>query len=246
MEMRSEQVSRLRELGLSTCGARAYLALLELGEAKARGVSALARIPGTRVYKVLDQLRDSGLVEVTNGKPRSYAPIPLDDFIDRRVAEREEGLKTLRDRKAELGSLFPIRGTGTAPGRSTVLTISGRRNVLHRFGVECRRAERDVFVLSMPDAARAPLARHLEGAASRGVRVHVVREDMAALAGQQDVTIATFDARLALLVRLSMKEGDEDSPTAIGTTEPAFVGALRAILASRAPRRGRDSPVVVL
>ena len=244
MEMVPEQLTRLRELGLSSGGARAYVALLELGVSEARAVGTLARIPTTRVYKVLDQLRDKGLVEVTHGKPRSYAPIPVSDFLDRRIAEREDAIATLRACKTDLGSLFPIRGTGTVPRRSAILSTSGRRNVLHRFGEECRRVERDMFVLSTLDATRGSLVSHLDEVASRGVHVHVVRGDAADPFGPRDVTIATFDARLALFVRLpSARDAEAVSPIAIGTTEPAFVEALRTLLASRPARLNAISPV---
>jgi sugar-specific transcriptional regulator TrmB len=232
MESTPLQMSRLKELGLTTYGARAYLALLHLGVAEARGVSALAKIPTTKVYKSLDQLRERGLAHVTHGKPRKYAPIPLSQFIERRLEEQEEKVDTLREQKDELVSLFPITGDAQVPDGANVLSITGRRNVLRRFADECRTAQEEILVGGATSAS-GPLARHLGRAADRGVAVRTLDVPMAADDG---VTIATFDARVALFVRLSATAAaDPSSESAIGTSEAAFVRPLRALLALHAP-----------
>ncbi len=74
--------NRLLELlelvGLRGYEARAYLALIEIGEASASVIASKAGIPQPRVYEVLDSLLKKGLVEVKIGRPRTYRALSPD------------------------------------------------------------------------------------------------------------------------------------------------------------------------
>ena len=251
MQFGSEQMGQLKSFGFSAYAARAYLALLRLGVAEARGVSELAGIPTAKVYGTLEQLQRRGLAQVTLGKPRKYAPVPMEEFIERQLQEQEEQLASLRARREELVRLFPVLGTTTeVAGRAHMTAIAGRRNVMQRFREACMATEEDVFVAAPAEllGPDGPVGRLLEQARARGVRVHVVPgvsgADREALATAHaplpadaepaaQVTIATFDERTALFLRLSSEAGHgaRAKETAICTGEVAFVRSLRALLA---------------
>jgi len=92
MVMNEEEIIRLLEsIGIRGYEARAYLALIELGEATATMVASKAKIPRPRIYDVLTSLSKKGLVEVKIGRPRIYhalsPEIALNQYIKRYVNE---------------------------------------------------------------------------------------------------------------------------------------------------------------
>jgi len=58
--------------GLSRYKSKALVAMIKCGEAKASEISDLSGIPSAKIYSVLDQLTDSGLVEKKPGRPIKY------------------------------------------------------------------------------------------------------------------------------------------------------------------------------
>jgi len=80
----------LESIGIRGYEARAYLALVEIGEASAPVIASKAGIPQPRVYEVLDSLLKKGLVEVKIGRPRTYRALPPDvalSFYTRRYVD---------------------------------------------------------------------------------------------------------------------------------------------------------------
>ncbi len=71
-----ELVSYLESIGIRGYEARAYLAIIELGEEAAPRIAAKAGIPLPRIYDVLDSLVKKGLLEVKIGRPRKYKALP--------------------------------------------------------------------------------------------------------------------------------------------------------------------------
>lgn len=258
MEFPAAAMLQLKEFGLQGYAARAYLALLELGETEARGVSEVANIPSAKVYSTLVQLQRRGLVRVTPGKPRLYSPIPIHEFVERRLREQEETTSQLRASMGRLASMFPIRARPISTDRARTTTMVGRRNVLQHLRACCEAATRTIFAVASPRIHADPLiARHFARASSRGVLVHFTKDiqpgDMAALVEmfpQTDlddpradtnsfVLIATFDSDAAMMLRLdggNRRQGHE-AEVAIHTTEGAFCGALRRLIALAATQR---------
>lgn len=183
-----DRVTRLREFGLSEYAARAYLALLDLGTTEARDVSSLSKVPASKIYHILDQLHEKGLVDILPEFPRKYAPVPFSEFLDKIQEEHEETTKRLRDERDELLDMFALVGGASGSDRGSLTFLRGRRNAFERFDEVLRSAQTDVLVLSTPgmlSARRGWMAPLLE-AAKRGVRVRIMAADLAA-PGIQDI-----------------------------------------------------------
>src|SRR5688500_13198648 len=178
MDFEADKMLRIREFGLSDSSARAYLALLQLGTAEARAVSELANIRAAKVYGTLDQLQERGLAEVALGKPRKYTPVPMEEFIERRMREQREAMAMLGAEREWLFRLCPLRGTTEIAGRPRLVAVTGRRNVLQQIREGCLAAKRDIFVTAMPEIVleEGPVWRCVEQAVARGVEVHVVHD----------------------------------------------------------------------
>ncbi len=69
----------LREVGLTEHEARAYIALVTLGELTAIKISEATSIPYSKIYGVLNDLKGRGWIGVKGGRPKTYFPrSPID------------------------------------------------------------------------------------------------------------------------------------------------------------------------
>lgn len=71
----------LRKLGLSDYEARAYVALLTMGQLTPAEVSGAANIPYTKTYEVLRRLERKGWVVAVSRTPLVYAPLKPDEAL---------------------------------------------------------------------------------------------------------------------------------------------------------------------
>ncbi|MEM3943013.1 MAG: helix-turn-helix domain-containing protein [Thermofilaceae archaeon] len=71
----------LRRLGLSDYEARAYVALLTMGQLTPAEVSSAANIPYTKTYEVMRRLERKGWVVVVSKSPLIYAPVKPEEVL---------------------------------------------------------------------------------------------------------------------------------------------------------------------
>jgi sugar-specific transcriptional regulator TrmB len=251
-------MAKLREFGLSEYAARTYLALLDLGTTEARDVAALSKVPASKIYHVLDQLHEKGLVVILPEFPRKYAPVPFGDFIEK-LHEKHEGMaRTLREDREALLEMFAVVGDTTSGDRGTLTLLRGRRNVLERFDEMLANVESDLLLLCTPGLllrlrAWAPA---IQEAQRRGARIRLlVPPDapaaVAALPAEVRVrpaggpsergALLVADGRHTLLVHFLPDDGHayEGTDTAVYTDKEGVV----AVLASLAEAPWVHAPV---
>lgn len=95
-------VEALKKLGLTEYEARAYVAILELGEVEAFEVAMRSGVPRTRIYDVLSRLENGGLIQKIRGsRPAVYAAISpersLEPLKNQLVEELSEAIKSLNN-----------------------------------------------------------------------------------------------------------------------------------------------------
>ena len=92
LETRINQVKfTLTNMGLNEYQASALAHLMYLGETKATTLSKASGVPSARIYGVLDELSQRGLVIMRPGRPALYAPLSPEEVADALAsASREE------------------------------------------------------------------------------------------------------------------------------------------------------------
>ena len=92
MEPRVSQLKySLTEMGLNEYQASALAHLMYLGETKATTLSKASGVPNARIYGVLDELSQRGLIIMRPGRPALYAPLSPEEIADAlALAAREE------------------------------------------------------------------------------------------------------------------------------------------------------------
>ncbi|MCK4318363.1 hypothetical protein KAW53_06330 [Candidatus Bathyarchaeota archaeon] len=81
----------LMNMGLNEYQASALAHLMYLGETKATTISKASGVPNARIYGVLDELSQKGLLIMRPGRPALYAPLSPEEIADALVSvSREE------------------------------------------------------------------------------------------------------------------------------------------------------------
>ena len=251
----ADRLQTLRDLGLSEYGARAYLALLELGTTEARDVSRLAKVPIAKIYSTLEQLQERGLVLVAPGPPKKFTPEPIGSFLRRQRDRHLAEARGMEEAEARLGVMFPIKGGAEVGDRGGFITLRGRESVVEKLSTLARDAEEEILLLANDGFATQPdVPIMLEKTAARGVRVRALvtsspqhaahlREVVAhaELRGREgidgapgDVMIAVFDHARVAIVHFVPDDASRYSgkDVAIVADEVAIVRMMQATLAT--------------
>ncbi|MDW7731233.1 MAG: helix-turn-helix domain-containing protein [Methanolobus sp.] len=88
-----DRESLLRDLGLTKYESSAYATLLKEGIIGAQEISRRSGIPVGKIYEVLSNLNNLGLVEFQRSRPRKYRAIKPEAALDNLYARKEEDTK---------------------------------------------------------------------------------------------------------------------------------------------------------
>ncbi|MFB6151187.1 MAG: TrmB family transcriptional regulator [Haloarculaceae archaeon] len=167
----AELTDELQEVGFTKYESSAYVAAVSLGSASPKELADSSEVPRARIYDVIDDLREMGLLEVQetgNGK-RVQAPPPevvLDQFRERRIDSFSDRIDAI---SASLSGLHDDEQS--TEGFVTMLSMD--ESALRHM----RRAVEDAewwLTLALPVAMYDDLAAPLADAVDRGVTVRLV------------------------------------------------------------------------
>lgn len=169
------------DLGLSMYQSKVLLSLIQHGEAKASDISELSGVPRAKVYSVLDQLADIGLVDKKPGRPVKYKPKPPEKIVERlkyniqldyseqlrkveeaegELVEQLKGFQSSHSSEVSSKELIRVVRVGEPSERETRLMYS--------------QAENEINVASKTFEYYPKVKKELIEASKRGVRVKVL------------------------------------------------------------------------
>lgn len=155
-------LEKLKAIGFSEYEAKAYLALLKLGEATGYEIAKNSGIPRSMVYQTLKKLREKGAVQEIQGDPVKYlAESPL-EYLDR------------------LSEEFSARIGEARKALETYIQVEPQERVIHLNGQQIaekirkmlRKAERNVKLLASV-AMVNPYREELNQLRQKGVKVEL-------------------------------------------------------------------------
>lgn len=166
--MSQELVRSLQALDLTEYEAKVYIALLGEQASSGYAVARMSGVPRSRVYEVLANLVERGIVLTSNGDPVQYAALPPQELLARRRTEVEAALTI-----AESG-LEAVMAAST--DRNLIWDLSGRDAIIERVRDVVARANDRVLMQLWAEDAPA-VEPQLRAAADRGVDVLIVAYD---------------------------------------------------------------------
>jgi sugar-specific transcriptional regulator TrmB len=194
-----EQLAPLRELGLNTYEARAYLTLVGKDSFTATQIADYAGVPRQRIYDTLATLAERGLVINRPGRrgntytavPPQQALIGLMQAEQRRMSQLERATGALIE---QLSAVYSAGRRESSP--LDYIEVLRGAAIGQRFAEIQRQCEREILVFTKPPYATQP-QDNVEGieAMERKVQARSVYEYSALDDEQVRVAIASFIQR---------------------------------------------------
>ena len=126
-----ERLKKLEEFGLTEYQARVYLALLQFDVATAGEIPSASKVPRTKIYGIMRQLHEKGLVQILPETPLKYKAVHFDNYLKKRIKDMREKAEELEINIETLAKDFEvIHKKPEKQGKFEVLY--GRRNVRDR------------------------------------------------------------------------------------------------------------------
>jgi sugar-specific transcriptional regulator TrmB/predicted hydrocarbon binding protein len=126
-----ERLKKLEDFGLTEYQARVYLALLEFDVATAGQIPSASKVPRTKIYGIMRQLHDKGLVQIVPETPLKYRAVPFDRYLEKQIKDMREKAGELESNKEILAKEF-IFGHKKPEKQGKFEVLYGRRNVRDR------------------------------------------------------------------------------------------------------------------
>ena len=139
-----ERLIKLKEFGLTEYQARAYLALLELNVSTANQIPAVSRVPRTKIYGIMRQLHDKGLVQIIPETPLKYKAVPFSRYLERRVDQLKEEAEEVQRSISSLSEAFKIK-SHKPDEQGKFEMFYGRRNVRDKLRDMYSNAKKEVI-----------------------------------------------------------------------------------------------------
>ncbi|MDE1853360.1 MAG: TrmB family transcriptional regulator [Thaumarchaeota archaeon] len=161
---------RLRDLGLSSYEAKAYVSLVSLGPSEPKKVAKDAKIPYTSAYPALRNLEEKGWVEQVISKPVTYRAKKPGKVKDMVAARLEDAF----------GALDRIYKTEATEDAELVYTLRGNEKVLAKVYELLRGTRKSLMVVAPAMGLEdAKLMGLLEEAVGRGAKVRAICDEEA-------------------------------------------------------------------
>lgn len=185
----------LRKMGLNAYETDAYVVLLEGGQLNAMEISREAKVPYSKIYEVLNSLKQKGWIKSTETRPLKYYPVPPVEAAVAAKCKLEDEYhnweQTLRE------ELQPLYEKKELVERPDILILHGQQAVLAKLEEVLKKANREIMIAA-PAFAR-PLVALIESplnAVNRAAMVKIMaagkREDWQFLKKVASITELRF------------------------------------------------------
>lgn len=142
----------LREIGLNAYEVDVYIALLEGGQITAMEISKKANVPYSKIYEVLNSLKDKGWIKTVDTRPTKYYPVsPLEALASTKLRLEDKHVGWEQTIAGELQPLYEKREIVERPD---ILILHGQQGVLAKLEETMKKATKEI-VIAAPEFAKA-------------------------------------------------------------------------------------------
>jgi sugar-specific transcriptional regulator TrmB len=145
----------LREIGLNAYEIDAYVTLLESGQMTAMEISRKAKLPYSKIYEVLNSLRDKRWVKTVETRPTKYYPTPpLEALATAKIRLEDKYVNWEQTIARELQPLYEKRELVEHPD---ILILHGQQGVLAKLEETLKKASKEIMIAA-PEFAKTTIA----------------------------------------------------------------------------------------
>jgi HTH-type transcriptional regulator, sugar sensing transcriptional regulator len=155
MKINENTKNALREIGLNAYEIDTYLALVEGGEITAMEISQEAKVPYSKIYEVLNSLKEKGWIKSTETRPFKYYPVPPLEATRFTKLRLED--KYLNWENTIADTLQPLYEKREIVERPDMLILRGQQAVLGKLEEVLTKASKEI-VIAAPEFAKPVIA----------------------------------------------------------------------------------------
>jgi sugar-specific transcriptional regulator TrmB len=145
----------LREMGLNAYEIDAYIVLLESGQMTAMEISQEAHVPYSKMYEVLNSLKEKGWIKSNESRPFKYYPVPPLEAIRFTKLRWEDKYASWESTISE--TLQPLYEKRELVERPDMLILHGQQAVLTKLEEVLKKASMEI-VIAAPEFAKPVIA----------------------------------------------------------------------------------------
>jgi sugar-specific transcriptional regulator TrmB len=134
----------LREMGLNAYEVDAYIALLKKGQLTAMEISQEAKVPYSKIYEVLNSLKEKGWIKSSESRPTKYYPVPPLEAAAYTKQRMEDRCQMWEQTVAD--ALQPLYEKRELVERPDILILHGQQAVVSKLEEVFRKANKEVMV----------------------------------------------------------------------------------------------------
>jgi sugar-specific transcriptional regulator TrmB len=146
-----ETRAALREMGLNAYEIDSYLVLLNGGQMTAMDVSEQASVPYSKMYEVLNSLKEKGWIKSTESRPFKYYPVPPLEATRMTKLRIEDKFANLENTVAE--TLQPLYEQRELVERPEMMILRGQQAVLTKLEDMLKKSSVEI-VVAAPEFAK--------------------------------------------------------------------------------------------
>ena len=176
MAINEDTRNALREMGLNAYEIDAYMALLEGGQMTAMDISQEAKVPYSKMYEVLNSLKEKGWIKSSETRPFKYYPVPPLEATRSTKLRLED--KYLIWENTVTQTLQPLYEKRELVERPDMLILRGQQAVLSKIEEVLKKATKEI-VIAAPEFAK-PVIAMAEPVLGSGLKKNVSIKLMAA------------------------------------------------------------------
>ena len=145
----------LREMGLNAYEIDAYIVLLEGGQMTAMEISQQTTVPYSKIYEVLNSLKEKGWIKSNETRPFKYYPVPPLEATRFTKLRLEDKYLNWENTVAE--NLQPLYEKRELVERTDMLILRGQQAVLTKLEEVLKKASLEI-VIAAPEFAKPVIA----------------------------------------------------------------------------------------
>jgi sugar-specific transcriptional regulator TrmB len=211
-------------MGLNAYEIDAYLVLLDGGQMTAMEISQQANVPYSKMYEVLNSLKDKGWIKSSETRPFKYFPVPPMEATRSTKLRLEDKYANWENTVAE--TLQPLYEKREIVERPDMLILRGQQAVLTKLEDVFKKASVEI-VVAAPEFAK-PLIALAEPLLGSGLKKTVIIKLMAAGKKEDWLSIKKFAGLGELRIRDHMFGGGiiadgKEAMLFLGEDKPSLV-----------------------
>ncbi len=134
----------LREMGLNAYETDAYITLLQTGQLTAMEISRETKVPYSKIYEILNSLKEKGWIKSSESRPFKYYPVsPLEATACTKL-RLEDKFQNWEQTVAE--ALQPLYEKRELVERPDILILHGQQAVVAKLEEVLKKASKEVMI----------------------------------------------------------------------------------------------------